>query len=95
MRSSILPRIDFISLIEFSIRNSLYQLIPNIFKNIFSTKAPSFLCLPDLVSGMPIFLEIRALKAEIPTNLLQEKPPLFMMILFYELIPTSRAFATI
>ena len=42
-------------------------------------KAPIFLCLPDLVSGMPICLEILALKAEMPRNRLQEKPPRFIL----------------
>ena len=46
--------------------------------NIFSIKAPNFLCLPDLVKGIPIRLEIRDLNAEIPKNLLQEKPPRFI-----------------
>ncbi len=44
-------------------------------------KAPSFLCLPERVRGIPIFLDIRALKADIPINLLQENPPLFMLFL--------------
>lgn len=44
----------------------------------FSMKAPSFLCLPDLVNGIPISLEILALKAEIPKSRLQEKPPQFI-----------------
>lgn len=39
---------------------------------------PAFLCLPDLVSGIPIFLEIRDLAAEIPSNLFHENPPLFI-----------------
>ena len=44
----------------------------------FSTMAPSLRCRPDRVNGIPIFLEILALAAEIPKNLFQEKPPLFM-----------------
>jgi hypothetical protein len=44
----------------------------------FSMSAPIFLCLPDRVRGMPIFLEILALNAEIPTNRFHEKPPLFI-----------------
>lgn len=43
-------------------------------------KAPIFLCLPDLERGIPIDREILAWKAEIPKNLLQEKPPRFMFI---------------
>lgn len=43
-------------------------------------KAPIFLCLPDLVSGIPIRLEILALKAEIPKNRLQENPPRFISL---------------
>jgi len=41
-------------------------------------KAPIFLCLPDLVSGIPTCLEILALKAEIPKNRFQENPPRFI-----------------
>lgn len=41
-------------------------------------KAPIFLCLPDLVRGIPIRLEILALKAEMPKKRLQENPPKFI-----------------
>jgi len=43
-------------------------------------KAPIFLCLPDLERGIPIDREILAWKAEIPKNLLQEKPPRFIIV---------------
>jgi hypothetical protein len=43
-----------------------------------SRKAPIFLCLPDLVSGIPMLLEILALNAEMPRNRLQENPPRFI-----------------
>jgi hypothetical protein len=39
--------------------------------------APSFRCLPDLVSGMPIFLDILDFAADMPVSLFHEKPPLF------------------
>lgn len=38
-------------------------------------KAPNFLWRPDLVSGMPIFLDILALSAEIPIKRFHENPP--------------------
>jgi hypothetical protein len=41
--------------------------------------APNFRCRPDLVKGMPILRESRALAADMPKNLFQEKPPLFMV----------------
>jgi len=41
--------------------------------------APILRCRPDLVKGMPIFRLILALAWEIPRNLFQEKPPLFMI----------------
>ena len=41
--------------------------------------APILRCRPDLVKRMPIFRLILALAWEIPRNLFQEKPPLFMM----------------
>jgi len=50
-------------------------------------KAPIFLCLPDLVRGMPIRLEILALKAEMPKKRLQENPPRFIC-----LIPHKQSF---
>ena len=53
-------------------------LIPKNEKMSFSTNAPIFLCLPDLVRGTPIFLEILDFKAEIPRNRFQEKPPRFI-----------------
>ncbi len=59
----------------------------------FSMSAPSFLSLPDRVRGTPIVLEIFALKAEIPINLLQENPPLFIFNLSYGFNLISRAFA--
>ncbi len=62
--------------------------MPKIFKIIFSTNAPNFLCLPERVKGMPIRLEMRALNAETPKNLFQEKPPLF--IIFPNLYDTLR-----
>jgi hypothetical protein len=40
--------------------------------------APTFRSRPDFVSGIPTFLEMRDLSAEIPKNLHQEKPPLFI-----------------
>ena len=46
-------------------------------------KAPIFLCLPDRVSGMPIRLEILALKAEMPRKRLQEKPPRFISLVVF------------
>jgi hypothetical protein len=39
---------------------------------------PSFRCLPDLDSGIPICLDILAFAAEIPSSLFQENPPLFI-----------------
>jgi hypothetical protein len=42
--------------------------------------APILRCRPDLVKGMPIFRLILALAWEIPRNLFQEKPPLFMAV---------------
>lgn len=44
----------------------------------FSMNAPNFLCLPDLVNGIPVSLEILDLNAEMPRNRFQEKPPLFI-----------------
>lgn len=41
--------------------------------------APIFLWRPDLVKGTPIFLLILALACEIPKNLFQENPPLFIL----------------
>jgi hypothetical protein len=41
--------------------------------------APILRCRPDLVKGMPICRLILALAWEIPRNLFQEKPPLFMI----------------
>ena len=46
----------------------------------FSIKAPSFLCRPDLVKGMPMLRDILAFSAETPKNRFQEKPPLFINI---------------
>lgn len=43
--------------------------------------APNFLSRPERVSGMPIFLLSLALACEIPRNLFQENPPLFMRCL--------------
>lgn len=40
--------------------------------------APSLRCLPERVNGIPVFLEILDLTAEIPSNLFQENPPLFI-----------------
>lgn len=51
---------------------------------IFSRSAPSFLCLPERVRGIPIFLEMRALAAERPINLFQENPPLFINTSFHK-----------
>ena len=44
--------------------------------------APILRCRPDLVKGIPIFRLILALAWEIPRNLFQEKPPLFMIASF-------------
>jgi hypothetical protein len=41
--------------------------------------APTFRCLPERVSGIPILRESRAFAAEMPINLLQENPPLFIL----------------
>ena len=41
-------------------------------------EAPSFLWRPLAVSGIPIALEVRDLSVEIPKNLFQENPPLFI-----------------
>lgn len=41
--------------------------------------APILRCRPDLVKGMPICRLSLALAWEIPRNLFQEKPPLFML----------------
>jgi hypothetical protein len=43
--------------------------------------APSFLCRPLAVSGMPIALETRDFAADIPNNLFHEKPPRFICVL--------------
>jgi hypothetical protein len=40
--------------------------------------APSFLCRPDRVNGMPIFREIFCLTLVTPINRFQENPPLFI-----------------
>ena len=45
------------------------------------TKAPIFLCLPDFVNGIPIFLEIFALSPETPKSLFHENPPRFNFLL--------------
>lgn len=42
--------------------------------------APILRCRPDLVKGMPICRLSLALAWEIPRNLFQEKPPLFMIV---------------
>ena len=42
--------------------------------------APILRCRPDLVNGMPICRLILALAWEIPRNLFQENPPLFMIV---------------
>lgn len=42
------------------------------------TILPIFLSLPLFVKGIPIFLEIPDLNAEIPTSLFHEKPPKFI-----------------
>ena len=42
--------------------------------------APILRCRPVLVKGMPICRLILALAWEIPRNLFQEKPPLFMIV---------------
>ena len=39
--------------------------------------APNFLCLPLLVKGMPVFLDILCLARVIPRARFQEKPPRF------------------
>lgn len=39
---------------------------------------PNFRCLPDLVSGTPMDLEILDLAAEMPSSRLQLKPPMFI-----------------
>lgn len=44
--------------------------------------APIFRCRPDLVNGMPICRLSLALAWEIPRNLFQETPPLFMIASF-------------
>lgn len=45
--------------------------------------APSFLCLPERVRGMPIDRDILDFAAEIPNNRFQENPPkLIMFVLF-------------
>ncbi len=44
-----------------------------------SIKAPIFRCLPDRVNGIPMYREILDLNAEIPKNLCQENPPLFIV----------------
>lgn len=41
---------------------------------------PIFCCLPLLVKGTPIFLEMFDFAAEIPIALFQEKPPLPMVV---------------
>lgn len=46
--------------------------------------APNFLCLPDFVNGIPIFLDIFALNAEIPIKRFHENPPRF--IIYYPYI---------
>lgn len=43
--------------------------------------APSFLCRPERVKGMPIRLDKRALAAETPNSLFHENPPLFISLL--------------
>jgi len=51
--------------------------------------APAFLCLPDLVNGMPILRESLDFAAEIPSARFQEKPPRLTILisssLFYSL----------
>lgn len=42
-------------------------------------KLPIFLCLPLLVSGIPICLEMFCLTLVMPSNLFQENPPLFIL----------------
>jgi hypothetical protein len=44
--------------------------------------APILRCRPVLVKGMPICRLILALAWEIPRNLFQEKPPLFIIASF-------------
>ena len=55
--------------------------------------APNLRSRPDLVKGIPILLLILALAWEIPKNLFQEKPPLFIknipnhiLICYYDII---------
>lgn len=74
-----MKKIQIDSSIQYNLPLKIIHLNPKIFKNRFSTKAPIFLWRPDLLKGIPIFLEILALKAEIPTNLFQENPPLFIL----------------
>ena len=49
--------------------------------NNLSSDLPIFLCLPCFVSGIPVFLEILPLAAEIPNALFQEnEKPCFLPI---------------
>lgn len=41
--------------------------------------APTFRCRPDLVSGIPIFLDNLDFAAEIPSSRFHENPPLFIL----------------
>lgn len=45
----------------------------------FSMKAPIFCWRPERDSGIPIFLDILACAAEMPSNRLKENPPLFIL----------------
>jgi hypothetical protein len=45
--------------------------------------APILRCLPDLVRGMPICLDILDLKADMPRNRFQEKPPRFIYLTLF------------
>jgi hypothetical protein len=43
--------------------------------------APALRCLPDLVKGIPVFLDIRDLAAETPRKRFHENPPLLAIII--------------
>ena len=45
------------------------------------TILPAFRCLPDFVSGIPVFLDIFLLALVMPVALFQENPPFAMILL--------------
>ena len=63
---------------HYATANKFYGRRPSKILISFSIAAPSLRCLPERVNGIPICLEIRDFAAEIPRNLFQEKPPLFI-----------------